>query len=1091
MIGSIETLEARIVLSVDLLASAIDPVSFATAEQSMWGPDGSGVKDTGLLFTGPSWNTSANPMLGTLASNNYIQLNASTSGRIGVDFRAILDPGSIDASFASQVGLEVIAGATDDAFTILSQSLGDPVGDLVTRSPNIDVESNFVFELAAALGINGAIGTPDVTITVPTVTWKEQCVDLGWFGIACTQVPVFGTTQVTIHGANFPFELQLVDFDIAGKLQLLKVTNQQISILQQDLAVAEPGENLSFNFDIAYSPATGVEIEVIDEDNPKKDEKPHDTNPFDIGVSFSMGDVTIEVPTLNLEQNQFSTQGGKKGLRTAGATNLARVDIDADFLASVFFGLPPLGASVDFALGPVDLFGFSYDLLDVDIGPQFSIGQSFEFLPELWVDLAFSAPVTIGGQQVMQHSMPVGSSLDATFDGAVTGAALGIETQYVLRNQFRNKTELLVAPQVDVLALGLEVDTFLGTLFSGALYDPPPIVLGAPTTLATIFNDTYTLGGFDPVAGQSLNVLFNRPPVIEPGDLVFDAAVGEGGPLSLTGTFSESNPGQTHTVHIDWGDGTEPTVLELAADVFSFGPVEHIYADGPAEHTISVTVTDDKGESDDAQAGVAILNVAPTALLSGDEITYGQTATVSFSQQFDPSTPDTEAGFRYAYVLDAGALESVTYQTGSTAEEFWSLEELDAGTYTVFARIIDKDDGFTQYQTIVEVAKADQLIEWSAPAAILHGTLLDDEQLNAAVSGVPGGTAPGQLVYDPPAGTVLDIGTQTLAVTAVETNNYNAAVLEVELDVLKPYSLSGFVFVDFNNDGEINFGEQGIAGVVLTLTGLDDLGSAVVLADETDADGSFYFGNLRPGAYHITQSQPDGYHQGINSIGTLGGELEDVDRFFVELPYADALVPEAQTAGTNYNFGERPMADGEIGSNQTAGIGFWNNKHGQALIRSLNGSEDSTQLGDWLAATFVNLYGEHAGDHDLTGKSNAQVAAFFRTLFAVRGQKVEAQVLATALAVYATNFTLAGDAAEAYGFHVTTYGVGNTTFNVGTSGAAFGLDDHAEATILDLLLATDSFAKNGILYDNGDAKLMKSLRNLANQVYSDINEKGR
>jgi hypothetical protein len=110
-------------------------------------------------------------------------------------------------------------------------------------------------------------------------------------------------------------------------------------------------------------------------------------------------------------------------------------------------------------------------------------------------------------------------------------------------------------------------------------------------------------------------------------------------------------------------------------------------------------------------------------------------------------------------------------------------------------------------------------------------------------------------------------------------------------------------------------------------------------------------------------------------------------------------------------------------------------------------------------------------------------------LFNVRGMKVEAQVMATALAVYVTNQTLAGTTAQAYGFTVTEYGVGTSTFNVGTSGAAFGQANYTEMTILDLLRATDSLSVNGILYGQ-DANLMTVLRNLANTVYSDINESG-
>lgn len=102
--------------------------------------------------------------------------------------------------------------------------------------------------------------------------------------------------------------------------------------------------------------------------------------------------------------------------------------------------------------------------------------------------------------------------------------------------------------------------------------------------------------------------------------------------------------------------------------------------------------------------------------------------------------------------------------------------------------------------------------------------------------------------------------------------------------------------------------------------------------------------------------------------------------------------------------------------------------------------------------------------------------------------KLEAQVMATALAVYATNSKLAGTTAGAYGLTVTEQGVGNLTVNVGSSGAAFGVDDETTMSILDLLIATDEQAENGVLYFGDDEQLSKWLRSLANEVYSDINQ---
>src|SRR5262249_28278494 len=149
----------------------------------------------------------------------------------------------------------------------------------------------------------------------------------------------------------------------------------------------------------------------------------------------------------------------------------------------------------------------------------------------------------------------------------------------------------------------------------------------------------------------------------------------------------------------------------------------------------------------------------------------------------------------------------------------------------------------------------------------------------------------------------------------------------------------------------------------------------------------------------------------------------------------------------------------------TAGIGFWHNKNGQALINSFNGGPTATALADWLAANFANLYGGGASANNLTGKTNAQVAAFYQTQFALRGPKVEAQVLATALSVYATTASLGGMAGTTYGFTVTTAGLGAYSYNVGSDGAPFDVANNTTLNVYQLLTAVDQQAVNGVLYD--------------------------
>jgi hypothetical protein len=138
----------------------------------------------------------------------------------------------------------------------------------------------------------------------------------------------------------------------------------------------------------------------------------------------------------------------------------------------------------------------------------------------------------------------------------------------------------------------------------------------------------------------------------------------------------------------------------------------------------------------------------------------------------------------------------------------------------------------------------------------------------------------------------------------------------------------------------------------------------------------------------------------------------------------DALSLAAGTVQNVVNFGLEPAAGDALHRGQTAGIGFWQNKNGQALLKSLNGggtAGSATQLGNWLADTFSHLFGATGGN--LAGQSNAQVGAYFQLLFATRGDKLEAQVLATALSVYVTNSTLAGGTyATAYGFTVAAGG---------------------------------------------------------------------
>jgi hypothetical protein len=185
---------------------------------------------------------------------------------------------------------------------------------------------------------------------------------------------------------------------------------------------------------------------------------------------------------------------------------------------------------------------------------------------------------------------------------------------------------------------------------------------------------------------------------------------------------------------------------------------------------------------------------------------------------------------------------------------------------------------------------------------------------------------------------------------------------------------------------------------------------------------------------------------------------------------------------------------------QTATIGFWQNKNGQTLIRSLNDGPSATDLGNWLADQFPNMFGV------LTESTNEQVAAYYQSLFKRNAKtaagggppKLDAQAMALALSAYVTHEGLAGQVAAGYGFTVSAAGVAASTFDVGEQNRiAFGLveTDSTVLTVYEILRATDRLSANGVLYDldaDGDAgdESETLLRTLANDVYSRINELG-
>jgi hypothetical protein len=209
----------------------------------------------------------------------------------------------------------------------------------------------------------------------------------------------------------------------------------------------------------------------------------------------------------------------------------------------------------------------------------------------------------------------------------------------------------------------------------------------------------------------------------------------------------------------------------------------------------SITVLD---KTYDGTSAATIATRTLSGVLAGDVVSYaGGTATFSDS--------------------NAGVSKTVTavglYLAGS-----------DAGNYTA-------NSTATATATI---AKANQQISWITPAPIVLGMSLGSTQLNAVVTAVQGGTAPGTLTYTPAAGTILGVGTNQLRVDAASTINYNAATATVSINV-------------FYSTGNC----------------LGDLGHSILQPINADGSSTFKQGSTIPAKFRVCDAAG-------RSIGTAG-----------------------------------------------------------------------------------------------------------------------------------------------------------------------------------------------------------------------------
>jgi protocatechuate 3,4-dioxygenase beta subunit len=320
-----------------------------------------------------------------------------------------------------------------------------------------------------------------------------------------------------------------------------------------------------------------------------------------------------------------------------------------------------------------------------------------------------------------------------------------------------------------------------------------------------------------------------------------------------------------------------------------------------------------------------------------------------------------------------------------------------------------------------------------------------------------------------------------VTLTAANPNNLN-----VDCGfILCTGELGDFVWNDLDGNGCQDAGEPGIPNVAVALYSGCGSSATVIATTTTDSTGHYLFTGLCPGQYTVSFTTPAGFerttaHAGCanNSNPPYSNQTDSKCDCAAGTPCGVCVMLTASSlTNLNVDCGYRRPTGPPLAHGDTATIGFWHNKNGQALILSMNGGPNSTALGTWLASHYPCIFG------GLNGKANTVVAAQFQTYFNVTGQKTYAQVMAGALAVYATSSTLAGGSqAAAYGFNVSPGGIGSHVYNVGSNGTALGLSNNTSYTISQLLQAANAKCSGGAW--------PPAVFNALNTIFDGINQGG-
>ncbi len=233
----------------------------------------------------------------------------------------------------------------------------------------------------------------------------------------------------------------------------------------------------------------------------------------------------------------------------------------------------------------------------------------------------------------------------------------------------------------------------------------------------------------------------NSPPAITSLSLD-ETVISENDSVDLSGTFDDIDIIDTHSVLINWGDGSANTVIDLTGGERSFDAM-HQYLDDPGGatdiYTVSVTVTDDDGASDSGDIDVTVLNIAPDiTLLSLAQAVIDENGIADLSGMF------TDAGSLDSHTVtinwDDGSTDTVLDLTVgdrsfNTTHQY--LDDDPTGTpsdvYTISVTVTDDDEDDSETIQIT-VNNVDPVIDTIVSSAAALGNASEGDEITVSGS---------------------------------------------------------------------------------------------------------------------------------------------------------------------------------------------------------------------------------------------------------------------------------------------------------------------------------------------------------------------